>query len=54
MHGPDRKRFLVIARGSLYDAEHWLGVASEQGLIASRDEEVAEIRRSLSGLIRRI
>src|SRR5688572_2399364 len=33
-HNPDRRRFLVIARGSLYEAEHWLATAERRGLIA--------------------
>ena len=38
-HNPDRRRFLVIARGSLCEAEHWL-------------ERLVDVARPLAGLIR--
>jgi four helix bundle protein len=50
---PDRRRFLLMARGSLYEAEHWMARAHARGLI---DEETVErrtsIARPLSGLIK--
>ena len=55
LHAADRKRFLVIARGSLYETEHWLQLAADRGLMDSpRTDELSEIRRALSGLIRRL
>ena len=53
-HIPDRRRFLFVARGSLYETEHWILRAEKRGLLetgfAARLEEVA---RALNGLIRR-
>jgi four helix bundle protein len=50
----DRRRTLTIARSELYETEHWLSVAHARGLIRSTDSErVAEIARTLNGLIRR-
>jgi four helix bundle protein len=50
----DRTRFLRMARGSLYEAEHWMARAHARGLV---DEEMAErltgIARPLSGLIKK-
>ena len=54
-HAADRKRFLVIARGSYYELEHWLARAHSRGLLASpRTDELGHIGRALSGLIRRL
>jgi four helix bundle protein len=53
-HTADRRRLLFIARGSLNETEHWLLVAEERGLLPEGySERVAEIRRPLSGLIKR-
>jgi four helix bundle protein len=53
-HGPDRRRLLFIARGSLNETEHWLLVAEERGLLPSRySARVSEIAKPLNGLIRR-
>jgi four helix bundle protein len=50
----DKRHFLLIARGSLYELEHWLLRAHTRGLIAHpRDDEITEIARMLNGLIRR-
>ncbi len=50
----DKRRFLLIARGSLYELEHWLLRAHKRGLTSNpRNEETAEIARMLNGLIRR-
>jgi four helix bundle protein len=50
----DRRRFLVIARGSLYETVHWIARAEARGLLTGRSDELDEIGRSLSGLIRRL
>jgi four helix bundle protein len=54
-HGPaDRRRLLVIARGSLYETEHWIGRAESRGLLphgsAARLDEIGKL---LNGLIKR-
>ena len=52
-HGADRRRLLLIARGSLYETEHWLTTASERGLLENNlRERVEEAIRALNGLIR--
>jgi four helix bundle protein len=49
----DQRRLLYIARGSLHEAEHWILVAQERGLLDRRTEErLPEIARTLNGLIR--
>jgi four helix bundle protein len=53
-HTADKRRLLLIARGSLYETEHWLLRAEARGLLpkgASRRTE--EANRALNGLIRR-
>lgn len=51
----DRRRFLIIARGSLQETEHWLARAGARKLLGrSYDTEVGTIARTLSGLIRRL
>jgi four helix bundle protein len=51
---PDRRRFLIIARGSLHEAEHWVLMAEDRGLLPpGSTRPVEEIARPLSGLIRR-
>jgi four helix bundle protein len=53
-HVRDRRRFLVIARGSLFETEHWVTRALTLGLLPhSFDDRLNEIARSLTGLIRR-
>lgn len=50
----DRRRALTIARSELYETEHWLKLAHARGLIqAPNEERVAEIARTLNGLIKR-
>lgn len=53
-HEADKRRFLFIARGSLYEAEHWIGRAERRGLLelgtSARAEEIA---RALNGLIKK-
>ncbi len=53
-HVPDRRRLLFVARGSLYETEHWLRRAERRGLLeAGYGERLEEAARALSGLIRR-
>jgi four helix bundle protein len=50
----DRRRFLLIARGSLHETEHWLLQAETRGLLpAGSSERVEEIARTLNGLLKR-
>ena len=49
-HRLDRRRLYVIARGSLYETEHWLAVARERGLEVP-DLSTQELGRTLNGLI---
>jgi len=50
----DRRRFLIVARSSLLETEHWLNTAWERGLLKSNpSERVAEVARTLNGLIKR-
>jgi four helix bundle protein len=49
----DKRRILLIARGSLYETEHWIDRARERGLIRTDlSGRVAEIARALNGLIK--
>jgi len=44
---------LIIARGSLLEAEHWLLQAEARGLIPKgMNERIDEIARTLNGLIK--
>jgi len=52
-HLADKRRLLVIARGSLYELEHWLLRARARGLSCSTSPVLAELGRTLNGLIRR-
>jgi four helix bundle protein len=50
----DQRRLLYIARGSLTETEHWIGVAQELGLLPPETQEVLpELARTLNGLIRK-
>jgi four helix bundle protein len=50
----DRRRFLMIARGSLYETEHWMLQAETRGLLpAGSATRVDEIARTLNGLLKR-
>jgi four helix bundle protein len=54
MTAADRRRLYVIARGSLYETEHWLLTAERRGLLkADLSAKVDEVGRTLSGLIAR-
>jgi four helix bundle protein len=49
----DQMRLLVIARGSAYEAEHWISLAVGRALLdESTSEGIAEVTRTLNGLIR--
>lgn len=51
--GPDRRRLLLIARGSLYELEHWLRLASGRNLpVELQAAKMDEMARMLNGLIR--
>lgn len=53
-HSNDKRRLLYIARGSLYETEHWIERAKARGFLDERhDATVQEIGRMLNGLIRR-
>jgi four helix bundle protein len=52
-HSADKRRLLVIARGSLYETEHWMERAEARGLPAPSGDRLQEIAWALSGLIKR-
>src|SRR5689334_10852755 len=53
-HAADNRQLLIVARGSLLEAEHWLVCAEERGLIdVGTSCRIDEIARALNGLIRR-
>jgi four helix bundle protein len=53
-HPPDRRRLLLIARGSLYETEHWVLRAQARGLpLPETNDRLGEVARALSGLISR-
>jgi four helix bundle protein len=53
-HERDKRRLLMIARGSLYELEHWLLRAEARGLLErGMSERTDELGRALNGLIRR-
>jgi four helix bundle protein len=51
----DKRRLLHIARGSLFETEHWVSCAAERGLVEPRrfDSRLSELARTLNGLVRR-
>jgi len=50
--GRDQRRFLIMARSSLLESEHWLTCAAERGLIEPDAAlELRPIAQALSGLI---
>ena len=52
-HRGEKRQLLIIARGSLYETEHWLGRAEARGLIDGQfASQVEEIARALNGLIK--
>jgi four helix bundle protein len=48
----DKRRLLLIARGSLLEVEHWLARAEQRGLLAT-PPDLTELAKTLNGLIRR-
>jgi four helix bundle protein len=51
-HRADERRFLFIARGSLYETEPWVCCAIERELLADDSlEQLRDVARTLSGLI---
>ena len=53
-HEQDQRRFLLVARGSLKETEHWILLAQERGLMDSEAHRPAEeISRLINGLVRR-
>jgi four helix bundle protein len=53
-HTADKRRLLMIARGSLYETEHWLLRAEARGLIEEgTSKRTDEVARALNGLIKR-
>jgi four helix bundle protein len=53
-HRADERRFLLIARGSLCESEHWLLCAEERGLLPLGSSDcLQETARALNGLIRK-
>jgi four helix bundle protein len=53
-HVADRRRLLMIARGSLYETEHWIVQAQERRLLPQdAHRPLGEIARTLNGLIKR-
>ena len=54
LHALDRRRFLLNARGSLREAEHWLVTAEQAGLLGPEALERLEgVAQPLAGLIKR-
>jgi four helix bundle protein len=52
-HRNDKRRLLIIARGSLYEAEHWIGLARMRGLISDESvPQLAPLARALNGLVK--
>jgi four helix bundle protein len=53
-HAADQRRLLIIARGSLYETEHWISQAESRGLrVGAAGERLLGIAKALSGLINR-
>jgi four helix bundle protein len=49
----EKRRHLVIARGSLYETEHWIERAQALGLLRDDVERrLSEIARQLNGMIK--
>ena len=51
-HRQDQRRFLLIARGSLYETEHWIARAAARGLVNPEDWDgrLARTAAALSAL----
>jgi four helix bundle protein len=53
-HTKDRRHLLIVARGSLYETEHWLIRAEARGLMREGTAAALdEVARALNGLIKR-
>jgi four helix bundle protein len=53
-HLADRRRLLVIARGSLLETENWLVLAEDRQLMPKGTaNQVEDVAKALNGLIRR-
>jgi four helix bundle protein len=53
-HVADRRRLLFIARGSLYETEHWILRAESRGLLEQGTcDRVGQVGRALNGLIKK-
>jgi four helix bundle protein len=54
-HEPDKRRLLYVARGSLYETEHWLARAEARHLFPTEElaERLSELGRTLNGLLKR-
>ncbi len=53
-HRQDQRRLLLIARGSLFEAEHWIATAEKRGLlIPATTDRLTEPARALAGLIKK-
>jgi four helix bundle protein len=51
-HQRDRRHLFYVARGSLYETEHWITYAERRGLLErGTSMRVTEIARTLNGLI---
>lgn len=51
-HAGDKRRLLFIARGSLYEAEYWLGRAQDSELACpDAASRMSELARLLNGMI---
>jgi four helix bundle protein len=52
-HKADERRMLFIARGSLYETEHWMALASDAGLLPREESNrLVPLARTLNGLIK--
>jgi four helix bundle protein len=53
-HKADKARFLVYAQASLYETEHWVATAEEEGLLPKGStDELDGTARALSGLVKK-
>jgi four helix bundle protein len=52
-HVADKRRLFIVARGSLYETEHWLLRAQTRRLpTPETDERLDEVGRTLNGLVK--
>jgi four helix bundle protein len=52
-HPREKRQFFIVARGSLYETEHWLAQARLCGLTTPEPAPLEELARTLNGLISR-